>query len=177
MHTLTLTREFPIVLTIGRALELKRLGLLDVKQLLTEPEQLRAIISDPVLNARVFWEMTDKLNWTFESFCEMLAATNQQTLWEELNAVVCDFFPVPFRPLICELFASVLAARNDMVKQMLDSLTQNESPNDNVTTNDFGIQSGTGPGSLDSILVPSPIDNSTTWSSENNVPNGHASAA
>lgn len=156
MNSITLTRDFPITLTIGQALELKRQGLLDVFELPTSPEQLQSIIADPVLFARVLWEMTDQSRFTFKAFAELLASVDQTATWEALTTAIVSFFPPEMRPLMNALAASVRDARNECASRMLKSLQKSLQQNESEPISEIGTQFGTMPASLVSSHFHSP---------------------
>ena len=176
MQTLTLTRDFPLTLTVGQAEELRRLGILDVFEIATLWEQLKFIISDRSLMTRLVWEMTDKSRWQFESFQELLSGADQEEVLGAVTTVIVESFPPVKRPMIREVFASVLAAQNVAIQRMRDSLTMSDSQSESERTSDAGMEFGDLPGSLVVTRESLPSVNSTSWPMESSEQIGTANA-
>lgn len=176
MNTITLKRDFPLTLTIGQAIELRNLGIIDVFEVATLFDQLKFIFTDRDLQARLIWELTDKARWTFESFRELLSEADQGELMGAVAAVIVDYFPPMKRPMIRAIFVSVNAAQDVAVRRMLDLLTQSEQSSENETTNGPGTESGIWPESLVSTRSHLPGENSTSWPLENSEQTGIAQA-
>jgi hypothetical protein len=99
MRIVTLERPIAINITVGRALRLKELGLLDILAIPGDVKQLTDVLADPMLFTRVLWECTDQNGMTFEAFAALFTASDLEQMGEAFTREVIDFFPEPIRNL------------------------------------------------------------------------------
>jgi len=131
MRIVTLERPIAINITVGRALRLKELELLDILAIPGDLTQLTDVLADPLRFTRVLWECTDQSGMAFEAFAALFTANNLEQMGEAFTREVIDFFPEPIR----NLFASELD--NLTQDQMIPGSSFGDSLDSSVSTQDL----------------------------------------
>lgn len=164
-------------LTVGVAERLKKLGLLDVMRLTSEPEQLAALLADQQRCLDVLWEMAEQTKLGPNEFLEWFAETSPDKLFDTISGELVSFSRESMRPVIVGLLDSVKNADNETANEMV-ALIKSNSPS--ITTerpNEIGNTFGDVPGLSGSILATSLFENSTIWPSTVCDPIGSEQAA
>ena len=167
--------SFTLSLTIGVAIRLKELGMLDVFALPGSADEFTRIISDEELFPKVLWQMTNQ-TCDFSTFKSMVANTEQEPLWDKFRDELFAFFHVPTWNEIVSLANAANESVSEKPSWSQNSPTTNEETNDNENLNDHGIQSGRWPEQSGSILADSHIVNSTECFTVESVLSGLAQA-
>ncbi len=177
MQTITLTRPMMLRLTLGVAERLKRIGLLDVFALPSEPEQFSELIADPQKFASVMWEMSDQNAITVDQFLEWFSTSEPEKLREAMFKEIVDFFREPMRRVVFALIESAKSADASVCKAMLTMIKTTQPSVVSVTEKSAGNEFGSLVASSESIHEVSPGDKFTKWPSGASEPSGVVSAA
>ena len=167
--------SFTLSLTIGVAIKLKELNLLDIFALPGSAEEFTRVISDEELFPKVLWQMTDQ-TFDFGTFKAMVANSEQESLWSAFQDELFDFFRDQTKTAIVTIANATNENASGMLRQQQNSPKTNEEPNDNENSNEAGIQFGRWPEQSESTLADSLIVNSTECFTVESVLSGLAQA-
>lgn len=161
MQILKLETAITLRLDTAAAQRLKALDLLDVFEVPGNPQAFAKILSEPVSFAQTLWELSDKAESTFETFCRLIQEVDHEELWQAFFEELTDFFRDPTIREIVEItieaavtgWRQTLQNQLERVKLMLSEQSLSED----------GERFGSLPESSESILAHSHCANSTTW--------------
>lgn len=144
--------SFTLSLTIGVAIKLKELNLLDIFALPGSAEEFTRVISDEELFPKVLWQMTDQ-TCDFGTFKAMVLNSEQEPLWNSFRDELFAFFQCPIRQQVVALASAVNEKQSETPNRTQPLATTNEEQEDNAISSEAGTAYGNSEESVASILA------------------------